>query len=160
MPAKWRRGPIPQVEELNLPFSVFANYEIRVIVADDIEKAAWYITDRDYLRDPGNTTDSAAFTINSPAGGYSLVFIRPDSGVGTIAHESYHAVCGMLDMIGANEEHEIVAYHLGFVVDAIIEFQMKVARRFKCKTKKHGNSSKLLRTSAKASSSSNRQSTS
>jgi len=133
----WRK---PKMEELFLPFPVFSGYKITVVIAHDIKSAAYYIADRDYLKDPNPGEGCEAFTISQPMGGYSIIYLKPDAGMGTIAHESYHAVCAMMKMIGAAEEHEIVAYHLGFLVDAITSFNMKVSGRFKCPIKK---SSKL-----------------
>lgn len=138
----WKK---PKMEELVMHFPVMSNYKVTVVIADDLKSAAYYIADRDYLKDPNPGEGAEAFTITQPTGGYSIIYIKPNAGMGTIAHESYHAVCGIMKMIGADEEHEVVAYHLGFIVDAIVAFNLKVAGRFTCK-----KSSKLMRGNSSA----------
>jgi hypothetical protein len=68
-------------------------------------------------------------------GGYANIHLNPEAPAGTIAHEAYHAICAMLKMAGAAEEHEVVAYHLSYVTDLIMAFQLKVKSRFKGKKK-------------------------
>lgn len=131
---QWKRPGMtpPKFEELFLPFSIFG-FTVRVFISDDILGTARYVADRDYLKEPDCGRGAEAFTASSPDNGYSHIYLRPNAAVGTIAHESYHAVCAMLKMIGSAEEHEIVAYHLGYIVDAIAAFNLKVAGRFSCK---------------------------
>jgi len=155
--AGWKK---PIMEELFLPFPIFG-YKVTVVIAEDLKSAAYYIADRDYLKDPHPGDGCEAFTISQPDGGYSIIYLKPNAGMGTIAHESYHAVCAMMEMIGASEEHEVVAYHLGFLVEAIVAFNLKVAGRFKCPIKKSSkskpeNSSTPCDTTAGLSSSSSR----
>jgi hypothetical protein len=125
----WKK---PKMEELFIPFPVFSHYKVTVVIAEDLKSAAYYIADRDYLKDPNPGDGCEAFTISQPMGGYSIIYLKPNPSMGTIAHESYHAVCAMMKMIGAAEEHEVVAYHLGFLVDAITAFNLKIAGRFTC----------------------------
>lgn len=47
----------------------------------------------------------------------SWVFFTPDSTIGTIAHECFHAVWRMFKWMGAKPNNEIMAYHLGYLVD-------------------------------------------
>ena len=124
----------PKFEELNHAFAVFG-FKLKVIIAEDIRSAAYYVADRDWLKEPQPGAGADAFTCSSSEAGYSIIYLQPNAPVGTVAHESYHAVCAMLKMIGAAEEHEVVAYYLGYIVDAIAAFNLKVAGRFKCKTK-------------------------
>lgn len=56
----------------------------------------------------------------------SFVFFTPFTSVGVIAHEIYHAIRTMLDWIGAKEEEEVVAYHLSYSLDEILEFKKKI----------------------------------
>ena len=135
---QWRRKGMkpPKFEELVLRFPVMSNFKVSVVLAEDLKSAAFYIADRDYLREPNPGEGAEAFTVTSPTGGYSTIYLKPDSEMGTIAHESYHAVCNLLKFIGAEQEPEVVAYHLGYIVDAIVAFNLKVRGRFKCpKTK-------------------------
>ena len=54
------------------------------------------------------------------------IFFTPFSSTGTIAHECFHALWQMFEYFGANLENEIVAYHLGYLLDIILDFKMKV----------------------------------
>jgi hypothetical protein len=130
---RWKRKGMktPKFEELFMPFPVFSNFKVRVIISDDLRSSALYIHDRDYLKEPFVGSGAEAFTCSSPEGGYSIIYLKPNPEMGTVAHEAYHAVCAILKMIGAEEEHEVVAYHLGYIVDAIVAFNLKIAPRFK-----------------------------
>ncbi len=50
---------------------------------------------------------------------YSYIFLKPDASAGNISHEVYHAICNMFHYIGAEHEDEILAYHIGYLVDEI-----------------------------------------
>ncbi len=132
MPKPWRNNwKKPKFAEFSHVFPVFSNFKLSVIITEDAQRTARYLCDRDYLRDFDIPEETEATTVTSVASGYSIIYLKPDAALGTIAHEAYHAVTGMLKMIGAAEEHEIVAYHLGYIVNKIVEFNLKVAPRFK-----------------------------
>lgn len=124
-----RKKRKPLLKELVMLFPVFSNFKVTVVIAPDPVAAAYYIADRDYLADPQITEYSEAFTASNPNRGWSIIYLTPDAKLGTIAHESYHTVTAMMKMIGAAEEHEVVAYHLGYLVDKIVDFNLKVAPR-------------------------------
>ena len=110
-------------------FPVFSNFKVSVFIAENTDATACYIADRDFTAEP--TRDGTeALTVSSPRNGWANIYIPFDAHMGTIAHESYHAVEAMMKFIGANKESEVVAYHLGFLVDKIVEFNLKVAPRF------------------------------
>lgn len=55
--------------------------------------------------------------------GRLAVFIMPQSSLGTISHEAYHAVCSVFEAIGVRDyDEELTAYHLGYIVDEIYNF--------------------------------------
>ncbi len=81
--------------------------------------------------------NSEAFTLGSIPGGYSIIYLKKDAKIGTIAHESYHAVKHLMKFIGSpGDDGEVVAYHLGYIVDKAVEFNLKVADRFEIAAKR------------------------
>jgi hypothetical protein len=126
----WKK---PRMEELNYSCPTFSNFKLTVVFAEDLVLASHYIADRDYLQDPNSGDGCEAFTVSNLS--YAIIYLKPDAPAGTIAHESYHAVCALLKSIGATEEHEIVAYLLGDFVNIAMAFQKKVSGRFKCPKK-------------------------
>jgi hypothetical protein len=123
----WKK---PRMEELNYVCPTFSNFKLTIVFAEDPAHAAYYIADRDYLQDPNSVDKCEAFTVSNLS--YAIIYFKPDAPAGTIAHESYHAVCALLKSIGAAEEHEIVAYLLGDFVNIVMAFQKKVSGRFPC----------------------------
>lgn len=53
----------------------------------------------------------------------SYIFISPSSSIGTIAHECSHAIWQMFNFIGAEMDNENFAYHLGYILDKILEWK-------------------------------------
>jgi hypothetical protein len=49
--------------------------------------------------------------------------LKPNVTEGTIAHESWHAILNMLVRVGADLDNEVVAYHLGYLVDEIVKLK-------------------------------------
>lgn len=55
--------------------------------------------------------------------GISFIFLNPNSGAGTTAHECNHAVYRMFRWIGAVDvDEEIISYTLGYIVQEIDNF--------------------------------------
>lgn len=130
-PVKWRKSTRPFFQEMVTIFPVFSNFKLTVIFTEELSKTAAYISDRDFISEPSAMDDVEAFTASNWRKGYSYIYLQPDAPTGTVAHEAYHAVCNIMRMAGAEEEHEVMAYHLGYVVDLISAFQLKVKGRFK-----------------------------
>lgn len=59
----------------------------------------------------------------------SVIIIQPDASAGVIAHEAWHAVRRMLLHVGAELENEVVAYHLGYVVNHLTNFKNGVCKK-------------------------------
>lgn len=126
----------PKFCELDIFFPVFSNYKVKIVFArpDDLRSVARYIADRDYQREPELDAGSDAFTTSSAEGGYANIYLPPNAEAGTVAHEAYHSVKGLMKFIGSlGDDSEVIAYHLGYLVDKAVEFNLKVAKRFKTK---------------------------
>lgn len=97
-----------------LRFPVFSNYKVVVVFTADLAREAlkWSPPDKQ----PNEM--AAAVTITN-SDGLSTVILphRPDAE--TVAHEAYHVVAAMLAWIGASQEEEVIAYHLGYLVKHI-----------------------------------------
>lgn len=131
-----RHSKKPFVQELVMHFPVFSNFKVTVILCEQPVIGGRYIADRDYLQEPPSyINETEAFT-SSSMNGYATIHLKPNAAIGTIAHEAYHAVVGMMKFVGATHENEVIAYHLGYIVDKIAEFNLKVAPRFE-RNKKH-----------------------
>jgi hypothetical protein len=117
-------------------FAVFSGYAIRVEFAKDLGVAAKKIKD---IADVAGDVDSTAAAVTLSDGDMtSYIFIKPGSTYGTIAHEALHAVNYMMKKVGVNGDEsndENTAYHLGFVVNHIVEFRKKQTRGNRGKTK-------------------------
>jgi hypothetical protein len=59
----------------------------------------------------------------------TAIVIQPDATAGTIAHEAWHSVYRMLTHMGAALDNETVAYHLGYLVEAITQFKRKPKKK-------------------------------
>jgi hypothetical protein len=97
-------------------FPAFSRYKMHVVFTDDIarSKQARY----------GNPTGcEGAEAIHIPnEGGSSHLFFRMNAGPRIIAHEAWHAVRSLLLWAGAGLDNEVVAYHLGYVVEETHKF--------------------------------------
>jgi hypothetical protein len=98
-------------------------YIIHVVVTDDFPKAMKALD----IRNNGRMENAGAITF-TPAPNYdgeSYIFIRKKGRSGErhgqlineIAHESWHVVRQMFRRAGAELENELVAYHLGYIVE-------------------------------------------
>lgn len=98
-------------------FPVWAEYKVHIVLGESIEKsyAARFGKDDD-------VTDGAAALHRGAglAGHDGYIFLSYKSDPGQIAHESYHAVRYMIqDWAHGETTNEVVAYHLGHLVDRI-----------------------------------------
>jgi hypothetical protein len=125
-----------QSKALLIEFEIFSNYSIRVEFAKDLAVAARRIKS---LADIVGELDSTSAAVTFYDGAMmSYVFIKPGSMYGTVAHEALHAVNQMMTKVGvkgAEDNDENIAYHLGFVVNHIVEFRKKQIRGNRGKTK-------------------------
>ena len=104
-----------------IEFPVFSDYFIHVEVSSDLKK----LFER-YIKDKENGWDDVdaradGCTIDRSEYNMTFIFLKSTASVGTIAHECYHAVCNMFKHIGTDMDEEMVAYHIGFLVDEIFK---------------------------------------
>ncbi len=116
--------------ETNISFPVFSGYTIHVVVGDCLKKsiaARYPESDHDL-----SNTDAMTFRAE---GGHAHIFMQTDSlytpykCAGVLAHEVWHAVRTMLLYVGVGGtqegeplNNEVVAYHLGYVVEKATKF--------------------------------------
>jgi hypothetical protein len=84
----------------------------------------------------------------------SWIILPFDAPCSSVAHEAWHAVRRMLDYCGAEQENEVVAYHLGYVVNKIIHFLIKCEEEqeeSKCHTQASQEITNVTSTAAKTS---------
>lgn len=99
-------------------FPVFSGYEVYVCISDDIvasrQKRDGYFGEK--------FTGGDALGLHSyPLGstGISWLFFPIIVRPGTVAHESWHCIFRMMSWVGADIENEVVAYHLGYLVEKV-----------------------------------------
>ena len=104
-----------------IEFPVF-HYTVYVEIASDFKKAL-----RSHKRTKNVPSEPGVrwISVHEAHEGFSFIFLKPDATTGEIAHESYHVVRRILEFIGADEESEVVAYHLEYMVDKITRFIRK-----------------------------------
>lgn len=96
-------------------FPILGNYGVRIEIAKDLAKAIKRA--RLETIEVGEFTDAMACYREKQA--TTFIFIKPNASNGTIAHEAYHAVCHLMKYTGVDLENEVVAYHLGYLVNKI-----------------------------------------
>jgi hypothetical protein len=103
-------------------FDIFSNYRVRLVISDDLVKSG---------KARLNSAPDAGgdgFVFNVTGEGRSYLFLTSNSVEGTVAHECWHVVRRMFDWIGADLDNELVAYHLGYMVDKVYEFKRAIAQ--------------------------------
>lgn len=112
-------------QERKVSFPVFG-YSIYIIYTDNIEQSRKLKCNEIGAMDElmGPYVDGLHSYNNIEPDGF--VFFRPDSTMGTITHECFHAIHRLFKWIGAKVENEIMAYHLGYLVDQVVEFKKHV----------------------------------
>jgi hypothetical protein len=53
------------------------------------------------------------------------IFVKFDAKIGSIAHEAFHAIWNLFDYHGMKRDDEGMAYHLGYLVEHIVEAQIQ-----------------------------------
>ena len=102
-----------------IEFPVFSNYWVHVEFASDIQAATKKYPATSCI---DNLEYTEALTVHSNED-CSFIFLKPNASAGTIAHESYHAIKRMFDIMDVKKQNEVVAYHLGYLVDEITKFK-------------------------------------
>jgi hypothetical protein len=95
---------------------VWSNYQVHIIFTENIRETC---LKRFNLVSRSADADAVHVVSNKFEGHSFLIFLIGNASSGTIAHEAYHAVDQLLDFNGVhgNYDGEVVAYHLGYIVD-------------------------------------------
>lgn len=101
-------------------FPVFSGYNVHVELTSDIKKS---FKKYKYTRNLDvDLEDTHAIVIHVEGTGLSMMFLPHNASVGTIAHESWHAVRRMMEHVGAEQDNEVMGYHLGYLSQKIYNF--------------------------------------
>lgn len=101
--------------------SVFP-YTVHFIYTDDISKSR---KERDCILGTENESYNCDGLHSYPKDfSSSWIFFTEMSSIGTISHECFHAVWNMFRYLGAKHNNEMMAYHLGYLVDNALLLKM------------------------------------
>jgi hypothetical protein len=101
------------------------NYTVHVVYTDDIRKARQArVSIVGALEEPLHEFIDAMHCYN-PVEPDGIIFITPTTSAGVICHEAFHAMWRMFKWTGAKPENETYAYHLGYLVDKILDQKKK-----------------------------------
>lgn len=100
-------------------FPIFAEFEVRVIVAKDMARTARA------LREPEVANAEAAFVSKDDQPGYGWLVVQPDADAGLIAHEVHHAIKALERFLGTEFDEETFAHHQGYLVKRVFKFLAK-----------------------------------
>lgn len=108
------------LRQLELPVY---DYTVVLYITDNINE-----TKRAVLRDEKIIDDSPEWSdradglcINLSDKHTSVVILGPKSDAGTVAHEVIHAVENMFTLFGVPMSGENLAYHLGYITNAVVD---------------------------------------
>ena len=102
-------------------FPVLAKFKVRVILTENLANSAGQRIGGCSL---DGSADAACYNTKN---GWSYMFLNPQADEGTIAHESWHIIFEIMDYVGAKIENEVVAYHLGYLINKIHTFKKEVS---------------------------------
>jgi len=109
--------------ETTVKFAVWSNFTVHVVFTDNIARSR---TGRYETAGAAADPDTAALFTRG-AGGYGHLFFQSDACARIIAHECWHALWWMFQWAGATTwDNETTAYHIGYLVGKVSEFQAKV----------------------------------
>jgi len=119
--------------EATFMFPMLAEYRVFIVFTDDISASVDYLADRDNFNvlSAERMTDCVACHLHPESRGHSYIIFTPKTYAGSIAHECWHMIYNLMDFTGIKLEDEFVAYHLGYAVQKVVEFQHAVQGRTK-----------------------------
>jgi hypothetical protein len=100
-----------------IEFPVFMDYIVHVEITSDVRKSM-----KKYPQTKDITDVTNAMAVHVKDEPFSMIFLRYNAPVGTIAHESWHVIRRMMNYVGIELDSETVAYHLGYLVNKIFRF--------------------------------------
>lgn len=104
-------------------FAVLNDYKVKIVLTHDLDKALKSFKHTTDVESGGETTGGIAIHVNEER--LSYIFIPYGSSTGSMAHEAYHAVRHMLDECSIELENEVVAYHLGYLMNEIVDLALQ-----------------------------------
>lgn len=106
------------------------HWRIWIVFTDDPEA---------YGRKIGGSEDESGTTnalcLHYPSEMKTEVVLKLNATHGTIAHECWHAVRHMLLQLDAGLDNEVVAYHLGYVVDQVYDIKRSYRKKLRKRKK-------------------------
>ena len=101
---------------------IFGNYKLHIILTDDIKEAVkeYRLKIQHHFTDIDDKFDGVHIPVQDSSLESYLFLVSTKPGV--IAHEVFHAVTRILDLIGVSlveESEETYAYLLGYIVDEV-----------------------------------------
>lgn len=109
-----------------------ANYRIIIVLTKDIAASVAYLAERDnFFADNDRVQDCLACHLHPKDRGHSYLVFGPNMAASSIAHECWHMIFNLMQFAGISLEDEFVAYHLGYAVQQVVDFQHKTLRRTK-----------------------------
>lgn len=100
-------------------FPVFSDFIIHIETSTDFDKTIQKYPCIEHMA--GDNENCDAMTLHG-GGPVVFIFLKPNASVGTIAHECWHAIRHMLNVVGVELDSETVAYHLGYLVQKTFNF--------------------------------------
>ena len=108
-----------------LRFEVFSRYAIRLIFSSDLKKSAM-----GRLGHMPSDEFADAFVFHVKDHGQSYIFLPLKVSEGVVAHEAWHIIHRVLNFAGVEEfDNEVVAYHLGWLVEQIYKFKNQISEK-------------------------------
>lgn len=99
-----------------LSFPTLAQQKLTVVLTDSIE-ASW----NRHIEEAWEGTGEELGLFWTDDKGSHFIFLPWKCSDGTVAHEAYHAIHSMFEFMDSKPDDEMIAYHLGFIVDNIAE---------------------------------------
>lgn len=99
------------------------HWTIEVVLTTDVLSYA------DRIGYETNDDKTRALHLYYPEQMKSILILKPNANAATVAHESWHVVYHMLTDVGAGFDNEVVAYHLGYIVEMVTDLQAKWRKR-------------------------------
>ena len=105
--------------EIKVRFPVFSGYTMFIIFSENLCASRM---GRYGSAGAAGDSDTGAFVALCSEGCH--IFLKPYTSAGVVAHEAWHAVRALLVWAEARDfDNEVVAYHLGYLVNQITNFQ-------------------------------------
>jgi hypothetical protein len=104
------------------------HYTVRFISTDNMKKSfARFEHTKSVLEDEERDWSvSSGVSVHVKGEGLSYIFVPHTCGVGTVVHEAFHCIEAMLKDRDIPVADEMVAYHLGYLVQAISDFRWEM----------------------------------